>query len=253
VPVTPWDSYAPFYDWENALTLGRRDLRFWKHLLAREGGRALELGCGTGRLLIPIARSGASVIGVDRSAAMLERARRRLVRLRRAVRPGLVRADIRTLPFPSGSFDVVMAPYGVLQSLLTDAALAATLAEAARVLAPGALFGVDLVPDLPQWAEYRNGVTLRGRTSDGHPITLIESVEQDRRRRRTIFHEQFVVGRGRAARRRRFTLTFRTLGLHQVRRRLERAGFRVDAVLGDYRGAAWDERADVWVVLARRT
>jgi SAM-dependent methyltransferase len=247
-----WDDYAPFYDWENALTLGRRDLKFWKQLSAREGGRALELGCGTGRLLIPIARAGADIIGIDRSAAMLDRARRRAARLPRAVRPPLLRGDIRALPFASSSLRVVMAPYGVLQSLVSDAALAATLAEAARVLEPGGLFGIDLVPDLPQWAEYRHGVTLRGRTAGGTPLTLIESVEQDRRRRLTIFHEQFVIGRGRAARRRRFTLTFRTLSLPQVRRRLERAGFRVDAVLGDYRGAPWDARADVWVVMARR-
>ena len=33
---------------------------------------------------------------------------------------------------------------------------------------------------------------------------------------------------------------------------LERAGFRVDTVLGDYQGGPWDERADVWVILASR-
>ena len=248
-----WDEYAPFYDWENALTLGRRDLGFWKHLIAREDTRTLELGCGTGRLLVPIARSGADVVGVDRSAAMLERASGRSRRLPRRCRPLLVRSDIRSLPFATGSFGVVMAPYGVLQSLLSDAALSTTLGEAARVVAPGGVFGIDLVPDLPRWAESGPGVTLRGRTSAGQPIRLIESVEQDRRRKLTIFHEQFLIGRGRSALRRRFTLTFRTLSMSQVRRRLERAGFRVEAVLGDYRGAPWVDRADVWIVLARRT
>jgi SAM-dependent methyltransferase len=247
-----WDDYAPFYDWENALTLGRRDLNFWKQLIARENTRSLELGCGTGRLLIPIARTGADVVGVDRSAPMLARAAARSRRVTRGLRPPLVRGDIRTLPFASGSFGVVMAPYGVLQSLITDAALSATLREAARVLMPGGLLGIDLVPDLVRWAEYGPGVTLRGRTPQGQPIRLIESVEQDRRRKLTIFHEQFLIGRGRTAQRRRFTLTFRTLSMPQVRQRLERAGFRVDALLGDYRGAPWDERADVWIVLARR-
>jgi hypothetical protein len=33
---------------------------------------------------------------------------------------------------------------------------------------------------------------------------------------------------------------------------LERAGFAVTAVLGDYRGRPWDDRADVWIILARR-
>jgi SAM-dependent methyltransferase len=250
---TGWDEYAPFYDWENGLTLGRRDLNFWKQLIAREDRRSLELGCGTGRLLIPIARTGVEVIGVDRSSAMLARASVRLRRLPRRHRPPLVRADIRDLPFPSRSFGVVMAPYGVLQSLITDAVLSATLRETARVLERGGLFGIDLVPDLPRWAEYGPGVTLHGRTSRGAPIRLIESVEQDRRRKLTIFHEQFLIGRGRSAERRRFTLTFRTLSMHQVRRRLERAGFRIDAVFGDYRGGPWDQGADVWIVLARRT
>jgi hypothetical protein len=37
-----------------------------------------------------------------------------------------------------------------------------------------------------------------------------------------------------------------------VARRLEKAGFAVDALLGDYRGGPWDPRAEVWMVLARR-
>ena len=50
----------------------------------------------------------------------------------------------------------------------------------------------------------------------------------------------------------RFDLTFRTLSVRQMTRQLERAGFRVDAVLGDYRGRPWDERADVWIILAKK-
>ena len=38
----------------------------------------------------------------------------------------------------------------------------------------------------------------------------------------------------------------------QMARRLEKAGFEITALLGDYRGAAWDERAEVWMILARR-
>src|SRR6516165_9961677 len=74
-----WDRYAPFYDWENARTLGRRDVPFWRRIAARAaGGRVLELGCGTGRISVPLARDGASLVGVDRSAAMLARAARRV-------------------------------------------------------------------------------------------------------------------------------------------------------------------------------
>ena len=69
-----WDEYAPFYDWENARTFGRRDIAFWQRLVLDAGGTAPELGCGTGRLVPPLARAGAVMIGIDRSAPMPQRA-----------------------------------------------------------------------------------------------------------------------------------------------------------------------------------
>ena len=73
-----WDEYAPFYDWENARTLGRRDVPFWRRVALEARGRVLELGCGTGRVTLPLARAGVPVVGVDRSSAMLGRLRARL-------------------------------------------------------------------------------------------------------------------------------------------------------------------------------
>ena len=94
-----WDDYAPFYDWENAQTLDRRDVAFWQRMATRAGGSVLELGCGTGRVTIPVARSGASVVGVDRSAEMLRYARKRARRARLKGHVSWLRGDIRSLPF----------------------------------------------------------------------------------------------------------------------------------------------------------
>src|SRR3989442_4105992 len=202
-----WDEYAPFYDWENARTRGRRDVPFWRRLAADANGPVLELGCGTGRVTRPLARAGIDIVGVDRSDAMLARAARRAKALRHNRRPRsmtLVRGDIRQLPFASASFPIVIAPYGILQSLIRPNDLTATLTSVARVVAPGGIFGVDLVPDVPNWREHR------------------------------------------------FELTFRTLTVPQMTRQLERAGFVVDSVLGDYRGRPWDARADVWIILPKR-
>jgi len=248
-----WDDYARFYDWENARTMGRQDVRFWQDFARREGGPVLELGCGTGRVLMPVARTGVAVVGIDRSDSMLEYARRRAKRLKVAERPSLIRGDIRALPFEPGSFSAVMAPYGILQSLTRERDLAATLGEAARVLRRGGTLGVDLVPDLPAWDEYANKTRLRGRLSKAAgQVTLIESVRQDRRRQLTIFDQEYVEKRGKRTERHRFSLTFRTLPLPAMVQRVEAAGFRVTAVLGDYRGRAWDLRADVWLLLASR-
>ena len=246
-----WDEYAPFYDWENAQTVARRDVAFWQRLAAAQQGPVLELGCGTGRITAPVARAGARIVGIDRSAPMLLRARQRLRRARLSA--ALVRGDIRHLPFRRRTkFDLVMAPYGILQSLTRERDLRATLLAASGVLRRGGLFVIDLVPDLPRWAEYERRVSLAGRRGGAH-LTLTESVRQDRGKRLTIFDQEYEERRGRARTVRRFSLTFRTVSVPQMRRRLEAAGFRIDAVLGDYDGGPWDPRADVWVVIARRS
>jgi len=263
-----WDDYAPFYDWENARTLGRRDVAFWRNLARLADGPVLELGCGTGRISLPVARAGVPLVGIDRSEPMLARARTRVRRSRLGDLLRLVRGDIRALPFPDAArrrraarwsgrwpgFALGMAPYGILQSLLRDRDLAATLAEMRRVLRPGATFGMELVADLPSWQPYRRRVSLRGwrRRPGGAHVTLFESVRQDRARRLTIFDQEFVERRGRQRRVHRFSLTFRTLSVPQMTRRLEKAGFAVTALLGDYHGGPWDPRADVWVILSRK-
>ncbi len=259
-----WDDYAQFYDWENAQTLGRQDVAFWQRLARQAQGPILELGSGTGRVTVPVGRvARVPLFGVDRSEPMLAYARRRLRRARGLSRATLVRGDIRALPFVEGArFHLVMAPYGILQSLVRESDLTETLRSVARVLAPGGVMGVDLVPDLPQWSEYRNRVRLRGsrRSSKngGGPagrshVTLVESVKQDRRRGLTLFNQTFIERRGADRHRRDFSLTFRTLSVRQMRARLEKAGLQVEAVLGGYDGAPWDSRAEVWIILARKT
>jgi SAM-dependent methyltransferase len=256
-----WDAYAPFYDWENARTLGRRDVPFWRRVAVAADGPVLELGCGTGRISVPLLKVGVPLVGIDRSAEMLAR----IPKIRRTPNPKsripnpksrvpspFVRGDIRHLPFAPRTFNTVIAPYGLLQSLLADRDLAATLDSVSRVLAPGGTFGLDLVPDVPNWREYSNRVQLRGRAGRGVHLTLVESVRQDRARRLTTFTQRYIERRSGRSRAHAFELTFRTLTVRQMTARLNRAGFTIDRVLGDYRGRPWDERADVWIILAKK-
>ena len=248
-----WDDYAPFYDWENARTLGRRDVPFWRNLALRADGPVLELGCGTGRVSLPLGRAGVRLIGIDRSERMLARARARTKRARLSHRISLIRGDIRGTPLATRSFSMVMAPYGILQSLLRERDLTSTLNEVRRVLRPGGTFGIELVADLPAWGEYKKRVSLegwRGRRGGAH-VTLVETVRQDRARHLTIFNQEFTERRGKTERVQRFALTFRTVSVPQMVRRLRKSGFEISALLGDYRGREWDSRADVWIILAR--
>src|ERR1700730_18691528 len=76
-PQDPYAEIAPYYD------LGMAgfddDVGLYLGFAQHAKGRILELGCGTGRLLLPLAEAGFALTGVDRSAAMLEQARDRLV------------------------------------------------------------------------------------------------------------------------------------------------------------------------------
>ena len=101
-----WDDYAAYYDWENAQTVGRRDIAFWQRMAA-SGRRSpiLELGCGTGRVAIPVAKAGATVdrhrsIRIDAGARAHESAARaagiaRQVDSRRHPPPAVSRQVIR--------------------------------------------------------------------------------------------------------------------------------------------------------------
>ena len=109
------------------------------------------------------------------------------------------------------------------------------------------------MPDLPRWSEYEGRKTLSGRMGRDAHVTLVESVRQDRpapaSRCSISATSSSAAGERHVS---RFSLTFRTVSVPQMSSLLERAGFRVDAVLGDYQGGPWDERADVWVILASR-
>lgn len=121
---------APTYErlWRHYLeaTIGRT----LKHLAPRAGERILDVGCGTGLALARLAetQNGLSLAGVDLSAEMLERARRRLPQ---AVL--LARGAAHRLPFASVSFEAVITS-NMLHFLADPARM---LDETARVLAPG--------------------------------------------------------------------------------------------------------------------
>jgi phosphatidylethanolamine/phosphatidyl-N-methylethanolamine N-methyltransferase len=125
-----YDRLAPLYDaiqWpmERRARAWRRQL--WSRVV---GDHILELGIGTGKNL-PFHPAGKSIVGLDLSPRMLERARRQAERSSAPVR--LVEGDVQQLPFADASFDSVVATF--LFCSVPDPVRG--LSEARRVLAPG--------------------------------------------------------------------------------------------------------------------
>jgi SAM-dependent methyltransferase len=144
--------------------------------LAREaGGRVLELGCGTGRLLLPLAREGVEITGVDGSSDMLRRCRQKLgeedEEVRRRV--SLVEGDLTEFRIEA-DFGLVFLVCNTANHLLTPDDAIRCFRRAAAHLNPGGLFVVDnSVPDFAAMAE-SDGV---GEVSDYvNPVTGLQLV-----------------------------------------------------------------------------
>src|SRR5262245_56012813 len=139
---TMFDRIAPVYDLMNRAITAGLDGR-WRRLTAqavvRPGDAVLDACCGTGDLALADAAEGGCVTGLDFSAAMLERARRKSSEIGWV---GWVQGDLLARPFGDGSFDAVTVGFGVRHAEDLDAALR----ELRRVLRQGGRLAVlDIV------------------------------------------------------------------------------------------------------------
>ncbi|HYF22894.1 MAG TPA: class I SAM-dependent methyltransferase [Caulobacteraceae bacterium] len=164
-PQTPvregYDRWAPTYDAQPNRTRDAAFARFRAWTPHFAGGRALELGCGTGLNTEHLAAHAASATALDFSDGMLAQAERRLAG--RGV--GFLRHDLaQPLPFPDGAFDCVVETL-VLEHLPE---LASLFAEVRRVLAPEGRF---LLSELHPYRQLL-GKQARIDTGDGAPVLV---------------------------------------------------------------------------------
>ena len=138
------DAFADVYDdWYDDVSDVDATVRLVSRLAG--GGTVLELGVGTGRLAIPLARSGCRVVGIDSSVAMLDVCARKCGE----ARIELVRGDMVTDP-PLGPFDAVLIAYNTIFSLPTPERQAALFAAVASRLSPTGAFVVEAAVQRPQ-------------------------------------------------------------------------------------------------------
>jgi SAM-dependent methyltransferase len=138
---------AEFYDRQAER---RADVGFWVEEAQASGGPVLEIGCGTGRVLIPTARAGMTITGLDLSEHMLRVCRERLAQEPAEVqeRVTLVQADMRQFDlgqtFPEQKFALITTPYRPFQHLTTVEDQLSCLRCLHRHLFPGGRLILDL-------------------------------------------------------------------------------------------------------------
>jgi demethylmenaquinone methyltransferase/2-methoxy-6-polyprenyl-1,4-benzoquinol methylase len=162
-----FDRIAPVYDLMNRLMTAGLDRR-WRRLTAeavvRRGNRVLDACCGTGDLALAAQRAGAaSIVGLDFSTRMLERARRKSASIE------WTEGDVLALPFEDAAFDAATVGFGVRNVADLDRALG----ELRRILVPGGRLAIleittprgPLAPFFRLWFDHV--VPLLGRVFKG--------------------------------------------------------------------------------------
>lgn len=116
------------------------DLPFYRALVRRHGDPVLELGCGTGRVLLELARDGARAVGVELAVPMLDFARQKANH--EGIDVTLALGDLRSFDL-GRTFPLVLLPYNTLNHLLDLGSIRRCFETVRRHMGPDSRFVID--------------------------------------------------------------------------------------------------------------
>jgi SAM-dependent methyltransferase len=152
-----YDGLAELYDWEHRDF--QDDIPLYLDFAQNVSGPVLEAGCGTGRVLVPLAKAGHLVTGVDLAADMLAGAGAYAARAGVQDRVTLIQADLRSMAL-AGRFGMALVALGSFHHLLTTEDQHSALQELSACLVPGGLLLLDLVNPSPEWLSAGDGALV---------------------------------------------------------------------------------------------
>lgn len=249
----PYAAIAELYDLEHGTY--DDDLDLYRNLAHGTDLPVLELACGSGRLLVPLARAGSRLTGLDRSPPMLARAKDAAAAAGVA---GLVTLEAGSM---AAADQVVAGPFGLviiaLNSLLHAAAAAEqrrTLASARRLLSPGGRLAVDVLNPHPAFLrEMDGGVRHEGSwmREDGSRVDKFASrqvLPAAQRIETDLWYDTIAAGHG--PRRVAASYPMRYLHRAELELLLELAGFTRWQLFGTYELDRFDDESDRLLVIA---
>ena len=230
-----YDPFAHYYDAD--FRDHSEDLSFYLALARRTGGPLLELMCGTGRVLLPLAEAGYHITGVDSSPAMLTLTRQRLTEAVLTDRATLLEGDVRDLPLPAGSFALAFVAINSFMHLETVRDQLACLNNARRALTKRGLLVLDLFnPDPHEMLREDNRLVLdREYWLDGRFVQKYVAIDSDiaaQLSRVTYLYDE-LNDQGQLTRR-MMRFTMRWLYRFELEHLLVRAGFVLRNIYGSY-------------------
>lgn len=234
------------------------DIRFYLSQARQTGGPILELGCGTGRVALPLANRGFEVTGLDVSPYMLRVIRRKAQALPPKGRLRLVRGNMARFNLHK-KFRLILIPFRAFQHLYTVEAQKACLRCVYRHLRTGGRFILDVFdPRLESCLPSRrrpSRLRERYRDESGRRIT-VRSLHRLNDPLRQILQEtwEFTVRnrQGKVVRRSKSLIAMRWTYRYEMQHLLELTGFRILAGYGDFKGGRPRYGAEqIWVATNR--
>lgn len=249
-----YDPYSEYYDL--LYSSEQADVAFYIEMARQTGGPVCELACGTGRIVLPLAREGFEVTGIDISQAMLDRLQAKLEREPRKVqsRVALKCADMRDYRF-SSPFKLVFCAFNSFQHLVTTDDQLACLASVREYLADdGRLVLNVFAPDHSRLKGRVETVTHTAKDLETGRGLLVTNVTEQDLVGQTLSATQFVDRVAEDGSVRRMSATFTLTWIHhrEMRLLLRHAGFEVTQVYGGYDRRPYDYVSGIQVFVARK-
>jgi len=251
------DSYAliaRFYDLENAEFT--EDLPFWADLAREQGGPILELGCGSGRVMLHLALEGFEVTGVDSSPAMLALARRRLA-LRKSIagRITLLEEDFLRIRLAK-TFPLIVLPFNTFAHMTAPQDARAALETFAAHLSPGGRVVLSLPNPIPVYGDPPEGMVLERTFYDEALHTMIQQFSSLRVDRvAQLGHITWIydeIDPSGTVARTTVPMTLRYFFPNELASLLEQSGLRLAHLWGDYDRSPFAEDSPVMIAVGAR-
>jgi SAM-dependent methyltransferase len=252
--MADFDRFARFYDLDYEPF--QDDVALYQGFAEMTGGPLLELGCGTGRLLVPLARAGFAITGVDMSAKMLDVARQKVALSGLSERIQIVQADMRQVDLPQ-RFRMAFIAINSFMHLTTLEDQLAALQAWRKLLLPGGLLVIDVDnPNPPHLLEADGRLELQTRWFDpGTGATVLKLISRTADIARQLQHVMFIydeVFPDGSTRRTLAPFQARYLYRFEGELLLDRAGYVPEHVYGSYDLDPYESDSERMVFVARR-
>jgi ubiquinone/menaquinone biosynthesis C-methylase UbiE len=230
-----YDLIAPFYDIEHDRF--SEDLDMYSNYAELSGGKILELACGSGRILLPLAQQGYELTGVDSSEKMLGIAQQRLQEEKLTDHCQLVKQDMRTLQLGQ-KYRLAIIALGSFGHIITRKDQKSVLTAIRTHLSPGGTLIIDISNGDARYMEDLSGQVLHQgtwRIQDDYYYTHFVSPAASSEKHLlelTHFYERH--HQGGPVERTVITTFLYLFERNEQELLLEQAGFVIKDVYGDY-------------------